>query len=358
MECLQLLGRRIIRTGVSSNPELYFGDAVEPHDRCGWYPAFHRNGNLLRWEHAEPDKPSNLDLVKHVSGHDHFGRSGVGTLGGHNDGYRNAVCGLRRRDARRAVRALVITTAALPNGVLNTAYSATLSASGGTAPYNSWSIFAGSLPTGLSINSGSGAITGTPTALGTFNFTARVSDSSNPIQSTTKALSITITASSTKTIWPSSTVPAVVDGGPDSAVQLGVKVRSDVAGTIRGIRFYKASTNTGTHVGSLWSITGTLLATATFTGETASGWQQVDFPTPVAINANTVYVASYHTTTGHYSVNSNYFASSGADNAPLHAPATGVVGGNGVFRYGASNVFPNQTWTASNYWVDVVFQPN
>jgi hypothetical protein len=209
------------------------------------------------------------------------------------------------------------------------------------------------------LNASTGAITGTPGAVGTSSFTVRVTDVSNPQQTFDKPLSITIAAaSSTLTIWLSSAVPGVVYSGPDSAVQLGVKFRSDVAGTIRGIRFYQANTNTGTHVGSLWTSTGTRLANATFTNETASGWQQVNFATPVAISANTVYVASYHTTTGHYSINTNYFASSGADNAPLHALADGVSGGNGVYRYGGSNLFPNQTWNASNYWVDVVFQPN
>ena len=96
---------------------------------------------------------------------------------------------------------------------------------------------------------------------------------------------------------------------------------------------------------------------ATFTNETASGWQQVNFATPVAINANTTYVASYHTTVGHYSLNANYFAGGGVDNGQLHALANSVSA-NGVYRYGASNLFPNQTWNASNYWVDVVFQPN
>ena len=195
---------------------------------------------------------------------------------------------------------------------------------------------------------------------GTYNFTAQVSDSSNPVQSTTKPLSITVTAApSTVTIWPSSTVPAVVDGGPDSAVRARRQIplgRSPEQ--FAGFDSTKRAANTGPHVASLWSSAGTTLATATFTGETASGWQQVNFTTPVAISANTVYVASYHTTTGHYSINANYFASTGADNAPLHALATGVSGGNGVYRYGASNVFPNQTWNASNYWVDVVFQPN
>jgi hypothetical protein len=139
-------------------------------------------------------------------------------------------------------------------------------------------------------------------------------------------------------------------------VELGVKFRSDVAGSITGIRFYKASANTGTHVGNLWTSTGTLLATATFTGETASGWQQVNFATPVSITTNTVYVASYHANNGHYSANGNYFSVNGVDNPPLHALTNGVSGGNGVFAYGSSSAFPNQTWNARNYWVDVVWQ--
>jgi hypothetical protein len=140
-------------------------------------------------------------------------------------------------------------------------------------------------------------------------------------------------------------------------VELGVKFQSDVNGSITGIRFYKASTNSGTHVGNLWTSTGTLLATATFTNETASGWQQVNFSTPVAISANTVYVASYHTSVGHYSADENYFASQGVDNWPLQALANGVSGPNGVYAYGSTSKFPNQTYESTNYWVDVVFQP-
>ena len=138
-------------------------------------------------------------------------------------------------------------------------------------------------------------------------------------------------------------------------MELGVKFRADSSGYITGIRFYKASANTGTHVGNLWTSNGTLLATATFTNETASGWQQVNFSTPVAITANTVYVASYHTNTGHYSDDLNYFAGKGVDNPPLHALADGVSGVNGVFAYGSTSSFPNQGWKSSNYWVDVVF---
>lgn len=129
---------------------------------------------------------------------------------------------------------------------------------------------------------------------------------------------------------------------------------ADVDGVVTAIRFYKASTNTGTHVANLWTGTGTKLATATFQNETATGWQQVNLPAPVPITAGTVYVASYHTNTGHYSADEGYFLGQAADNPPLHAPASGGSGVNGVYAYGASS-FPTDSWNGSNYWVDVVF---
>ena len=156
------------------------------------------------------------------------------------------------------------------------------------------------------------------------------------------------------TIWSSTTTPGTLSDSDTSSVELGVKFQADVNGFITGLRFYKSTANTGTHVGNLWSSTGTKLATATFTGETASGWQQVSFSSPVAVNANTTYVASYHTNVGHYSVNENYFTSTGVDNSPLHALSSGVSGGNGVYAYGAGG-FPSSSFAASNYWVDVVF---
>ena len=104
----------------------------------------------------------------------------------------------------------------------------------------------------------------------------------------------------------------------------------------RGIRFYKGVNNTGTHTGHLWSNTGTLLASATFTGETATGWQQVNFSTPVAITANTVYVASYFSPTGDFAVDRSYFATAGVSNPPLSAPMDGGAGAaNGIYITGA-----------------------
>jgi hypothetical protein len=154
-------------------------------------------------------------------------------------------------------------------------------------------------------------------------------------------------------IWDGSTTPAVAATSETQAVELGVKFRSDIDGYITGIRFYKGAGNTGTHVGSLWGASGTLLGSATFTGETATGWQQVLFGSPIAINANTTYVASYHAPNGHFAVDTGYF-----DHGPVgglvRALADGAQGGNGLYRFGASG-FPTGSYQASNYWVDVVF---
>ena len=123
-----------------------------------------------------------------------------------------------------------------------------------------------------------------------------------------------------------------------------------------GIRFYKGATNTGTHVGHLWTTTGQLLATATFTGETASGWQEVSLGSPVAITANTTYVVSYHAPRGNYAVTDQQFLSAGVDNPPLHALRNGDDGGNGVYGYGPSGTFPNGVYRSEGYWVDVVVE--
>ena len=154
-------------------------------------------------------------------------------------------------------------------------------------------------------------------------------------------------------LWDPAAVPAIVDPGDGNAIEVGVKFKADADGFITGLRYYKSAANSGPHVANLWTSAGALLATTTLAGETASGWQEASFPTPVAITANTPYVASYHTNAGHYSVTGGYFANAGVDAAPLHALANGVSP-NGVFRYGASG-FPTGTYNAANYWVDVVF---
>src|SRR5439155_22223701 len=97
-----------------------------------------------------------------------------------------------------------------------------------------------------------------------------------------------------------------VDSGNTHSVEVGVQFKADTFGTVRGIRFYKSTGNTGTHLGNLWTASGQLIAQATFTGETASGWQQVALNPPVTVNPGTTYVASYFAPKGHYAQDSGY----------------------------------------------------
>src|SRR6202008_578986 len=120
---------------------------------------------------------------------------------------------------------------------------------------------------------------------------SRAVDDSGNLQTAVSSSTVTVALRSCPcSSWGPSTTPSEPDSGDSNSVTLGVKFRVDSNGFISGIRFYKATTNTGTHVGALWTSTGTLLASATFTNKSASGWQQVTFGSPVAITSNTTYV--------------------------------------------------------------------
>jgi hypothetical protein len=174
----------------------------------------------------------------------------------------------------------------------------------------------------------------------------------------TNAIGTSPASAASNAVIPRSTIfdfanPGIADSGDTAGVELGVKFKSDVAGSVTGVRFYKAAANSGTHIGSLWTAGGQRLAQATFTGESGSGWQMVTFSNPVSIAADTTYVASYYTPSGHYSVTSGGLAAA-VDNAPLHALAD-ATSPNGVYAYGGASVFPNNSFNASNYLVDVLF---
>jgi hypothetical protein len=159
------------------------------------------------------------------------------------------------------------------------------------------------------------------------------------------------------TLWPESEVPRAFASADPGPVELGVKFRSAARGMVTGIRFYKGEGNTGTHVGSLWTASGTLLARATFTGETATGWQTARFPNPVLIQPNTVYVASYFCPNGRYAGVDAYFLASGRSAPPLYAYRDDEQGGNGVYVRAATPTFPTSSFNANNYYVDLLFLP-
>ena len=187
-------------------------------------------------------------------------------------------------------------------------------------------------------------------------YTATLSGTQDLSGNTMAPVSWSFTTSSL-TIWSSTAAPTVSSANDPNSIEVGLKFESTTAGYVTGIRFYKGSGNTGTHVGYLWDANGNLLATATFTDETDSGWQEVDFDAPVAIEPNTVYVASYFAPNGHYAGDSGYFATSETHNGPLRALSSPESGGNGVFVYGSNGGFPTNSFNAANYWVDIDFTP-
>jgi hypothetical protein len=230
----------------------------------------------------------------------------------------------------------------------------------------SWSApVSGGTPTSYTVTPYAGSTAGTPVTAGASATSATVTGLTNgtayTFQVTASNSSGTGAYAASSAVTPEDTIldftgsPAQVDSGDTSAVEVGVKFESTVAGSVTGIRFYKASANTGTHVGSLWSASGTLLTSATFANESGSGWQTVTFSSPVAISANTVYVAAYFAPNGHYSASQNGF-SAAVINGPLEAVASGTSP-NGVYSYGSSSGFPSSSYNATNYWVDVLFNP-
>jgi hypothetical protein len=155
----------------------------------------------------------------------------------------------------------------------------------------------------------------------------------------------------TSTVFSTSGTPAQTATNDTAQVNLGMAFTTDRPGYIDGVRFYKAATNTGTHVGDLWSSSGQQLAQVTFAKETTSGWQEADFSIPIAVAANATYVVSYYAPMGNYSYTTGGFSTK-VNNAPLQAAASPA---NGLFVYASRPAFPTATNQADNYFVDVVW---
>ncbi|MBV8126401.1 MAG: DUF4082 domain-containing protein [Planctomycetaceae bacterium] len=163
-------------------------------------------------------------------------------------------------------------------------------------------------------------------------------------------------AATPDSIWGNSSVPSE-NYYSHGSYELGVKFTASVAGEVTGVRFYKQTwMGRYVHVGHLWSSTGTLLATATFTNESAYGWQQVNFSSPVAITANRVYIASFSTGGGYFGITSSFFTNGGVTTGPLQALSNSVAGGDGV--YNRAGTFPDSDGNGMNFWADVAFTPS
>ena len=211
--------------------------------------------------------------------------------------------------------------------------SASDSASGQTLTYS-----ASGLPAGLSINSSSGLISGTPTTAGSSNVTVTATDTTGASGSAT--FTWTISAPCPCSAWGSGAAPASIATSNTTPYEAGTRFYTSVNGNVTALRFYKEAGMASTHTGDLWDSNGNLLATVTFTNESASGWQQANLSSPVAITANTPYIVSYIITGGPFGYTQSQFATQGVDNGPVHLYQDGVDGSNGVFSVAAPDSRP------------------
>jgi hypothetical protein len=149
--------------------------------------------------------------------------------------------------------------------------------------------------------------------------------------------------------------PMAAASSDNQPTEVGMRFRADDDGFITALRYWGTGVS-GTHVGRLWTSTGTKLAQATF-ASSALGWHQVALPVPVPVSAGATYISSYYASAGGYPEDQGFF-NDPFDAPPLHAPANTGASPNGVYTYATNEAdggFPDQSFNASNYGSDVVF---
>jgi hypothetical protein len=171
-----------------------------------------------------------------------------------------------------------------------------------------------------------------------------------------------------------SQTPSSADVNNGAAITTGVRFTVDVELDCAGIAFYVPGTNSGTYTVGLYqttsdddpngSGTGTELATDSVGSGSVTGgtWAEVLFDTPVTLSTGVVYTAARHASSGRYVSSSGAFTSATIsgngvtllqDGTDPNPPGLGSMR-NGVFHEGASLAYPNSTFGAADYFVDIV----
>ena len=237
--------------------------------------------------------------------------------------------------APASIPALSINTSSLAGATVSSAYSATLSASGGTSPY-SWSVSSGQLPTGLSLSS-AGSISGTPSASGTFSFTVQAADSSSTVQKETKSLSIAVSAAATAAplVVSTSSLPA---GTVSSGYNAGLA-------TSGGTSPFNWSLSSGQlPAGLTLSSTGAITGTPTAAGSYTFAVQALDNSSPqqIASKSFTISIGS----SSSFGAGSTTGLLSGSTPASYTVPTGWTLYAKENFESGAC---ASGTWCSGNF---------
>ncbi len=166
------------------------------------------------------------------------------------------------------------------------------------------------------------------------------------------AIGTTAATAATTGIFPDDLKPAVSADPDRSSVDLGVKFSPTQSGRVVGLQYYQGLRDTGVTTATLWSSTGSALASVSFKPSATVGWRTVALPKPVQLTAGKTYTASYLAPKGGYVVTERSLSKSrvvGGFSLPANA---------GVYRYSTSNVMPTSSYKGSNYLADIVFAPD
>lgn len=150
-----------------------------------------------------------------------------------------------------------------------------------------------------------------------------------------------------ESLFPTAT-PATTGSGAGSTWEQGVEFSSTVDGQITHVRFWKAADEpSGGHVGRIWDVaTKTLLAAASFTNETASGWQEAQLPTPLPITRGVRYKVTY---------NINSVVAKTFDVFSARPITSGVLVSYRASFSTPAGTFP-MTGSTSNLFADIIFR--
>lgn len=145
-------------------------------------------------------------------------------------------------------------------------------------------------------------------------------------------------------------------------VNVGVKFEVRGAPYVSGVKFYKGTDNTGTHVAHLYDVTAsTELASATYSGESSTGWQTVSFNSNVQVRDDHSYMVWVSMPNGHYAADgayaggSNYFGPYGhGQYGDAEDVVTIPAGNSGMYSYTSDHTTVPSNATSNNYWVSPV----
>jgi hypothetical protein len=137
-------------------------------------------------------------------------------------------------------------------------------------------------------------------------------------------------------------------------LELATRFFTDIDGYVIGLRFYKNPNDTATtHVGTLRRADGSTIESVIFVDETSDGWQEQLFPSPIPIQAQTDYITSYFSSTGHFSGQPGFFGNNW-HTGNLHGPATTSQRPNGLYREGMGAP-DTPAFSQSSYFADIMF---